>query len=971
MSKHLPDQPLDSRPTKQQKTDPESRLELLGEDSLPLDMDTLNEKIYTELHETFPEGILLARDEKSAYDIIQRHSNGLLKEFNEGMYQWLFINLREVHALLNRAYAAQHDVGVIMRIKELRKPEPPQQLLLPSVLQVEKAWDSPFIGNSHHVLIANVRAMYTASLQAANGANDRMVDMSCTSIVQSSGSGKSRMVDEVAKHIFTIPFNIREAAETKAGAWPPPDNSTRDWLLSQTHVGEEGRLSRRYLCFFRAVFEQTTEFVRELVQLHEIQQGSFASCWGKYLIARRAELHASILTQANVFVEESESFEKILIHKMCETDGMTRQQASSALDGHDKVIQNTTQEALSTLVSLVRPGSLRNDPQGLASASTATQDHPLHVLMYFDEAHVLSKWPSDVVSHTDKVPLDVLVKTLDRFQRCGAFTVLLSTQSNINLLAPSSSYARSGRCRQLVRKMHVPITETPFDCIVGKLTPSQFKVDVIDMVGFMAIFGRPLWRSMLSQHLPVDTSNSSTVEDYAVPDAECDTLLALAHTKLLCKTEVDNNRSQYLPAAQVAVIDDRIMLAYEGSRHSQQHEMDLVASHMRTVYSIPRDREYVRSGYPSEPILAEAAARQLATWRRFESQEPAVAILRDNLQHDLLARGEIGEAVGRLLLTLAHDHAVMDASPTVLHFSRSISVEAFFRALYPEEIAERVLDSVPDNRPNGTGEKLRDAYKKAVLNFTHFGKWADDSSWSEHTAVGCFMRHMGIICQNNGAFVDVILPVLLDRDAPLGPKVMSGIFVQFKLRQKPGSLAAYAIDEERLGFFSHDEETPRPYITLIMELSVVNPPPPIARVPTKVHSKTAKKLQEQVEIQSTMSASDPQMSPSRLHVRDPPARGKPKGAHPRYSMSVYGCSPSVYKVIKEEDRDGYKEILRSGDLLGEHPRQDPDSLRLVRNQKPFFAYGAASWCWLDDEYLNGDEPTAVEGDGLVYIGISR
>lgn len=173
-----------------------------------------------------------------------------------------------------------------------------------------------------------------------------------------------------------------------------------------------------------------------------------------------------------------------------QTEEMTRLQATFALDNHDKAIQEKTQEALLTLVSLVRAGSLRNDPQGLALASTATQDHPLHVLMYFDEAHVLSEWPG--VSPNDKVPLDVLVKTLDRFQRCGAFTVLLSTHSNINLLAPSSSYARSGRCRQLVRKMHVPITETPFDCIVGKLTPSQFKIDVIDMVGFMAIFGRPL-----------------------------------------------------------------------------------------------------------------------------------------------------------------------------------------------------------------------------------------------------------------------------------------------------------------------------------------------------------------------------------------------------------------------------------------------------------------------------------------------
>lgn len=110
----MADQLLDSRPAKQQKTDPESGLELLGEDPLPLDMHTLNEKIYTELQETFPEGILLAQDEKPAYDIIQRHSNGLLKEFNE-VVLWFHINLRKVHGLLNRAYA-DHDFNVIMQI---------------------------------------------------------------------------------------------------------------------------------------------------------------------------------------------------------------------------------------------------------------------------------------------------------------------------------------------------------------------------------------------------------------------------------------------------------------------------------------------------------------------------------------------------------------------------------------------------------------------------------------------------------------------------------------------------------------------------------------------------------------------------------------------------------------------------------------------------------------------------------------
>lgn len=35
------------------------------------------------------------------------------------------------------------------------------------------------------------------------------------SIVQSSGTGKSRMVDEAAKLVFTIPLNLRKQVETK------------------------------------------------------------------------------------------------------------------------------------------------------------------------------------------------------------------------------------------------------------------------------------------------------------------------------------------------------------------------------------------------------------------------------------------------------------------------------------------------------------------------------------------------------------------------------------------------------------------------------------------------------------------------------------------------------------------------------------------------------------------------------------
>ncbi len=194
---------------------------------------------------------------------------------------------------------------------------------------------------------------------------------------------------------------------------------------------------------------------------------------------------------------------------------------------------------------------------------------------------------------------------------------------------------------------------------------------------------------------------------------------------------------------------------------------------------------------------------------------------------------------------------------------------------------------------------------------------------------------------------------------------MSGIFVQFKLRGKWGSLSAYAIDEKRVNLFSPDEEAVesglRPYITLVMELGVVNPPPPLAQT-TYPHSKTVKKLQAQIHKESNTSTRDSaaHATPSEIHISDAPARSSRKGAYPRYSMYVYGCEPSVYKVIREEERDIYKQIIRSGDVLGEQ-------------QKPFWVHGPASWHWFKSKDINPDKLTAVgngeEGNIYIRIGI--
>ena len=72
-----------------------------------------------------------------------------------------------------------------------------------------ESWRAPFIGNAHEAYMDILRDMYGKSARSFEG--DWYVVHA--SIMQSSGSGKSRLIDEIAKHIFTIPINLRSLAD--------------------------------------------------------------------------------------------------------------------------------------------------------------------------------------------------------------------------------------------------------------------------------------------------------------------------------------------------------------------------------------------------------------------------------------------------------------------------------------------------------------------------------------------------------------------------------------------------------------------------------------------------------------------------------------------------------------------------------------------------------------------------------------
>ena len=74
------------------------------------------------------------------------------------------------------------------------------------------------------------------------------------------------------------------------------------------------------------------------------------------------------------------------------------------------------------------------------------------------------------------------------------------------------------------------------------------------------------------------------------------------------------------------------MFEFEAFPESAEREVRLVEVHMRVTYSVPSHRQHLRGGTPSEPVLAEAAARIMS------EMDNSLAVLTDFLKDGLIER---------------------------------------------------------------------------------------------------------------------------------------------------------------------------------------------------------------------------------------------------------------------------------------------------------------------------------------------
>lgn len=395
----------------------------------------------------------------------------------------------------------------------------------------------------------------------------------------------------------------------------------------------------------------------------------------------------------------------------------------------------------------------------------------------------------------------------------------------------------------------------------------------------------------------------------------------------------------------LSALSIRLLLEFEPRRDdARQKESALVAGHMRCCFLIPKHRRYLRSGTPSEPVLAEAAARIMND----TSYGSPVENLKRFLQNGLISKGERGEVVARLLLTLAHDQALPSGLPSASpRYSRPVPVLDFLKNL----INLKYWDGVRQSRPANVigGQTLEEAFKDARLNFTHFVKARDPKIISDEIAWMGLARGMAFVCAYGGEAIDLVIPILLWGEH-LNRWVVSAIFFQFKNRASKRRVNI--IDAAKLGFFTppnhmtkpDDDATrynTRPYITLVMNLGVVQ------------HLGTSKgKERSQGKPGSSSVQTEPgptRVQPQRRNMKREvqPKKGVrlKKGVHPRYAITITGCSNEVYGVIGSGTEASFAQMLCMYDLLDEHPRRDKKYQDAVLRMKPFWIYDPNSLHW--------------------------
>ncbi|KAI0260880.1 hypothetical protein BC834DRAFT_503549 [Gloeopeniophorella convolvens] len=472
-------------------------------------------------------------------------------------------------------------------------PSPPELEEQAKSQQVtEMCWKADYRGSAAAVFTRYLRRLARAS---------SVLPLARTFvIVQSSGMGKSRMVDEVAKTVITVPMNFRSDDIDKG--YPPPDSRLRQWLLGLSGIEDpEGRPDSKTRK--DRVITRCEAFVESLLTtLLSHLEGVSAEASGRVWRMSLGDL-------AQRFREKMEEDQSFKGH------GRYRETFyEQVISGANKITESTTPShasAFSSTVTEVMPplsgsrkcnegATLKGAAERLVDAlkdrvlRKLRDDEQLIVLLAFDGSHESKDFPR---TRSDGDPgwslYSELRGALRQLVSYPIFSVFLpSTPECFSSPKLPTEFDPSNRIQMSGLRVLIPYSELGFDNLAIRVADDgALRLDDVACLKHMCSLGRPLFAT---RYLCGDENIKAAIVDFAV-----DQLLAMRTSR----------RGTMLSQSQeLACLAVRLPLEFtlDSALSSTQ-----VERHMRVCLSAEPGEglQGLLTVASSEPLLAEASMR--------------------------------------------------------------------------------------------------------------------------------------------------------------------------------------------------------------------------------------------------------------------------------------------------------------------------------------------------------------------------
>ncbi|KAJ6531943.1 hypothetical protein B0H19DRAFT_1189266 [Mycena capillaripes] len=715
-------------------------------------------------------------------------------------------------------------------------------------------------------------------------------------IVQSSGMGKSWLLDRVAKHLFTIPLNLRNPDEN---GYPPTDHQLFHFfvpLKTKTQAEATATLGAFLISLFTVCQNTLSMIVSEEVGAAEwrswLKQGNTAQLVGH----NRKKFYDSVLKTTKDLLNEP-LFVAIAngrintVQPLPESVAGLTASGSGSSDGSRMQTSNSGSSLESAedaqMQDLSKPISEQTFRGRLLSAfgslrSVAPKGKP--IMVYIDEAHTLTERDNGKSRHGSL--LDSLSRICSLLVRDSFALVYASTNSWLGSLAPRPRDFPSKRDWER-EYLHAPITQLPFDVFAKnsfselvkaanqspQLSSTSIPLMAVSRLEHLTRFGRPLWRAMYLKLQPDSQDIVLYVRDK------------------FCSPNTVTER------AKLAALAIRVILDFDTSREpARLLEAQLVRSHLRVAFVVPEHREFMFTGTPSEPLLVEAVSQFMDPGGTNHLQTTAPDLLASFYAEGFLAKGERGEVVARLLWILARDavsnrlwseEAQTSSPPSTLdpgvRFHRPILVLDWLKALLHPRHHQTVLAARPMGDSNGL--TLREAFQDVWINFTHFTRAGDYKVIQDGTLWKNLVRSMAYQCAPNQHSVDLVAPLFHAKIPGGWQEKTSALLGQVKnIQQRQNNVV---VDPT----VSSPRNSTVPTLSIVMHLGEI-PDVSLVDVPT-------------MEFPNTRHAVKTGRNSS-IHLF-------------HYQIDVHGHSSDTYSVIPESANSQYSAILADRSMADECP----------------------------------------------------